>query len=274
MDRIYIYQHMGLGDHISCNGLIRSIIEKNKKNIYYLFCKKSFFTSVKFMFRDIKNLNLISIDSNFPDKKVEKFLSKLKKKDKIIRIGLENYEEIFTKINTKKNPVTYDMVFYKQFSVNYKKRFNNCYWKRNLKEENRVYKKLVKEPHKKYIFVHDEPNLNYNINKSFFNKDYNIVKNDSSEIIFNMAKVLENASEIHVMESSIRNMAEYLDLKKVKHLFLYIWRRKTMAPRYNYKRKLVGTIHDWKIIYSNPKRGPNLIFYLLEFFHIVKHRYL
>ena len=273
INKIYIYHHMGLGDHISCNGLVRGIIKKKKNKKYFLFCKKIFFESIKFMYRDIKNLKLKVIDSNNADIEVEKYLAQLKDKKKIIRIGLENYDKIYAKINSKNNPITYDMVFYKQMSVSYKKRFTDCYWKRNIKEENRVYKKLIKDPNKKYIFVHDDPSLNHNINKSFFNKGYKIIKNDKSEIIFNMAKVIENATEIHLMESSIRNMTESLNLK-TKFLFLYIWRRKKMAPRYNYnKKKLVGTIKNWKIIYSNPKREKNIIFLLLELIQKIKYKF-
>ena len=270
MNKIYIYHHLGLGDHISCNALVREIIKKNRKNIYYLFCKKNLYESIKFMYRDIKSLKLITIES---DNGIEKYLSKLKNKDKILKIGLENHEKIYKKISSGGNLVTYDMVFYKQMNVSYKKRFTHCYWKRNIKEENRVYKKLIKNPKKKYIFVHDDPSMNYNINKSFFNKDYVIIKNDNKEIIFNMAKVIENATELHLMESSIRNMAESLNLK-AKFLFLYIWRRKKMAPRYDYKRKkLVGTVKNWEVIYTNPKRVKNLIFLLLELIQKIKLKY-
>ena len=168
---------------------------------------------------------------------------------------------------------TYDMVFYKQMSQNYKNRFTNCYWKRNIKEEDRVYKKLVKNPKKKYIFLHDEPSLNYIIDKSFFSKGCEIIKNDKSEILFNLGKVIENASELHLMESSIRNMVETLKLKS-KNNFLYIWRRKNMAPRYDYKiKKIIGSRIKWKIIFTNPKNGKNIIFYLLELINKFKFRY-
>ena len=276
MNKIYIYHHMGLGDHISCNGLIRTIINKNKnKNvIYYLFCKKNLYKTIKFMYRDIRNLKLKAISSNPPDKEVEKHLLKLKNTNKIIRIGLEKYQKIYSKLYSKNILSTYDMIFYKQISVSYNKRFTDCYWKRNIAEENRVYKKLVKKPKKKYIFVHDDPLLNYKIDKSFFSKGYEVIKNDTSEIVFNLGKVIENADELHLMESSIRNMAESLNLK-AKNKFLYIWRRKNMAPRYDYNlKKLVGTKKNWKIMYTNPKIGKNIIFYLLEAIKKFRFKYI
>ena len=276
MNKIYIYQHMGMGDHISCNGLIRTIINKNKNknDIYYLFCKKNYYESIKFMYRDLSNLKLKPISSNPPDKEVEEYLFKLKDKNKIIRIGFENYEKIYSELISKNITSTYDMIFYKQMSVSYNKRFTNCYWKRNSAEEDRVYKKLVKKNKKKYIFVHDDPSLNYKIDESFFSKEYEVIKNDSSEILFNMGKVIENAEELHLMESSIRNMAESLNLK-AKNKFLYIWRRKKMAPRYDYKlKKLIGTIKNWKIVYTDPKIGKNIIFDILEIIKKFKFKYI
>ena len=108
------------------------------------------------MYRDVSNLKLKPISSNPPDKEVEKYLLKLKNTNKIIRIGLENYQKIYSKLYSKNKLSTYDMIFYKQMLVSYNKRFTNCYWKRNIAEENRVYRKLVKKPKKKYIFVHDD----------------------------------------------------------------------------------------------------------------------
>jgi len=276
MKKVYIYHHLGLGDHISCNGLVRTIVNKNKNrnNIYYLFCKSLFLETVKFMYRDLGNIKIKPIKSKDPTKEIEKYLSKIKDKKKIIKIGFKNYHKIYSNLKKKYNMATYDMVFYKQMSQNYKNRFTNCYWKRNIKEEDRVYKKLVKNPKKKYIFLHDEPSLNYIIDESFFSKGYEVIKNDKSEILFNLGKVIENASELHLMESSIRNMAETLKLKS-KNNFLYIWRRKSMAPRYDYKiKKITGSRIKWKIIFTNPKNGKNIFFYLSELINKFKFRYL
>tara|TARA_B100000780_G_scaffold275929_1_gene243539 strand:+ start:188 stop:868 length:681 start_codon:yes stop_codon:yes gene_type:complete len=226
------------------------------------------------MYRDLGNIKIKPIKSKDPTKEIEKYLSKIKDKKKIIKIGFKNYHKIYSNLKKKYNMATYDMVFYKQMSQNYKNRFTNCYWKRNIKEEDRVYKKLVKNPKKKYIFLHDEPSLNYIIDESFFSKGYEVIKNDKSEILFNLGKVIENASELHLMESSIRNMAETLKLKS-KNNFLYIWRRKSMAPRYDYKiKKITGSRIKWKIIFTNPKNGKNIFFYLSELINKFKFRYL
>jgi len=59
----YIYHHLGLGDHIICNGLVRELIKPEKK--YKMFVKPHNHNIVKFMYRDLKNLDFIVGDDLF-----------------------------------------------------------------------------------------------------------------------------------------------------------------------------------------------------------------
>lgn len=267
MNRIYIYHHLGLGDHISCNGIVRSILKKNKKTNIFLFCKKSLTDLVKFMYRDKKNIKLIPIqtkgksEKEYSDK-IENYLKNLKNKHKIIKIGFENFNKIYNQIYSYNNPVTYDMIFYHQLNLSYKKRFLECFWKRDHKEENRVFKKLTKNKKKKYAFIHDDPKLGYIIDKKFVNSGLEIIKNDKNENIFHMGKILEKAEELHLMESSIRNMSESLKIRS-RNINLYIWRRRKISPIYSPKlKKVVGSQKNWKIIFMNPKQKNFKFFFM------------
>ena len=53
MKRIFLIHHLGLGDHIVCNGLVRELIKKC--DLIYFPVKHHNFATVKFMFRDIPN---------------------------------------------------------------------------------------------------------------------------------------------------------------------------------------------------------------------------
>ena len=56
---------------------------------------------------------------------------------------------------------------------------------------------------------------------------------------------------------------------------LYTIKNKKEIPRYDYKlKKLVGTKKNWKIIYTNPKIGKNIIFYLLEAIKKFRFKYI
>ena len=63
---------------------------------------------------------------------------------------------------------------------------------------------------------------------------------------------MENADEIHIMESSFRQLMETLNIK-TKKLFLYKGRDRYHAiPLQNKKTgELIGTKFDWNIINSN-----------------------
>ena len=60
--KYYIYHHLGLGDHIIVNGLIRKLIKDD--GLYFLFCKKHNVDSVEFMFKDLTNLKIISVNND------------------------------------------------------------------------------------------------------------------------------------------------------------------------------------------------------------------
>ena len=46
----YIYHHLGLGDHIICNGIVRHFKEIHKT--VTVFCRPNYFTNVEYMYRD------------------------------------------------------------------------------------------------------------------------------------------------------------------------------------------------------------------------------
>lgn len=273
-EKIYIYHHLGMGDHISCNGIVRSILKKKPNSKIFVFCKNKLYKLVLFMFRDEKRINIIPIKSkqdndNEYSLKIKNYLDKIKKKHIVIKIGFKKFNKIFNKTYTKKNPISYDMAFYKQIKLSYKNRFSMCYWKRDKNQEERVYKKLT-QGKKEYAFVHDDPSLGYNIDRKFVDNKLKIVENDKRENIFYMSKVIEKAQEVHLMESSIRNMSESLDLSS-KRIYLYIWRRRKMAPIYNRTlNKIIGTRQKWKIIFMDPQ-NKNLHFYLMDF--LIKLRF-
>ena len=67
-NQVYFYHHLGLGDHFHCNGVVRYLL----KNRYqgkkvHLFAKKKYFEMVKFMYRDLDQLKIISVTDNEKD---------------------------------------------------------------------------------------------------------------------------------------------------------------------------------------------------------------
>ena len=227
------------------------------------------------MYRDQKRIKIVPFNENL-NLKDEKLLAKyetnkarniiekikLKKKINFISIGFENYHKT-AELNTDKSfPWPCDIVFYKQFNISFKYRFLNSYWKRDIKNEKKLFKKLVgiNQP---YAFVHDDKDRNFVIDTKNINPNLKIIRNDKKELIFNFGLILEQAKEIHIMESSFRQIIEVLNTENIK-LYLYKGRGGEHAiDLYNEKKKKwIGTSKKWKIIKKNidlSKQKKNII---------------
>ena len=130
----------------------------------------------------------------------------------LIKIGHEFLYKNFKLIN---KIYTCDMLFYKQMDIPYKIRHEGTFWKRNKLKENKLYNKLIKS--KKYAFIHDDPSRGFVIDDKVVSKGLSILRNSNKVNILHYGKILENASEIHLMESSIRCMIESLKIKSKKN---------------------------------------------------------
>ena len=58
----YILQHLGLGDHIMCNGLVRHYSKLN--DVVHVFCKYNNIEDVQYMFRDDHKIKLIPVSDD------------------------------------------------------------------------------------------------------------------------------------------------------------------------------------------------------------------
>lgn len=243
MSDLYIHHHLGLGDMIHCNGMVRAILEKRETtDRIFVFSKNCHLATTAWMYRDEPRIQMIGIDEKKDEvSQVNSIVSNLKDID-FLRIGHEFYEPT-AKLNfNDATPWTCDMVFYKQLNMPYQWRYTKCYWKRDLKEEQRVYLKLTPKD-SDYVFVHDDPSRGFIITEEQVRTNLPIVRNDISENIFHFGRLLENAKEVHLMESSIRCMIEILDTSSVKLVF-HCFRD---GPYYSEeKQKWIGTSKNWE----------------------------
>ncbi len=252
--KIIIHQHLGLGDMILCNGLVRYFIElRSNVSKFLLFCKRRHLESIKFMYRDQKKIKLIPISDNpkNENKNVKNYLKKINYNYEFIKIGHEFYNHTNNLNKDQNNPWPCDIIFYKQFNIPFEYRYKKSFWLRNFKKEKKLYTNLVGK-NKNFIFVHDDPSRGFKIDTSKFNKKNLIIKNDYKYSIFDYCMILENAKELHLMESSFRQIVETLNIKS-KKLYLYKGRGGDHSINlYNTKLKVwIGTKKKWKIVKYN-----------------------
>ena len=201
---ICIHHHLGLGDHFDMNGLVRYYFEKPEYDRVHVFAKNNTFPLIDYMYRDEENIVVVEIDSSLSeDEQVKEYI----KKEGIpnsLRIGFENYPIIYEHMYNKN---CWEF-FYEQVEVPYEARAEKFFYERDYEEEERVFNKLnpTGEP---FIFIHDDPARGFTLDRGKIRDDLKVVENDVSENIFHFTKVLEEAKEIHCMESSFKSLIDF-----------------------------------------------------------------
>jgi hypothetical protein len=186
--RLIIHHHLGLGDHFVCNGLVRFIIDKNNYEQYYIPAKEHNFSTVKEMYSDLNNVEVVSV-------KTDNDVIHIKPGSYIKRIGFEYMDY------SKK----FDKAFYDQ--LNLPLSVKRTYFKinRNSKKEQRCYDHYA--PLEKYIFVHDKTSAGeYNLK---IETNLPIVKPEGFDFtLTDYLKLIEDAEEVHCLDSSFSNMID------------------------------------------------------------------
>lgn len=227
MNNIYIYHHLGLGDHIICKGIVMHIYNKLKDlnfNIN-LFSKPHNVPSVMDLYLNLP-INIIAADD--PD--VFNFL-KSNPLAKCIRIGFEALNN--------KDP--FDQQFYSLAGVPFKDRITHFNYAISPREE--ILKdKLINDSNRKFALVHEDTSRGYSIDYSKINLPVIKVEKFQDFSMPNYRSLIMAAEEIHVIDSSLMFLVDYLDLPHNKKLYVHRY------ARYNPTWQLPTLRQNWNII--------------------------
>ena len=205
MNEIAIWHHLGMGDMVTCNAIVRNYAKKYDK--VYLFTKRVCYPSTKFLYRDLKNVELVVGGKNvFDDSWADRWLQ-WHPAIKLLKIGF-NYLTTHPHLN-------FDQAFYQQAGIPFQKKFDDFYVERDMNREEELLKRLnpTGEP---YVFVHQDKLRDYVMNLDHIkNKELKVIEptpkyldkgtyHDDIDLIFDYMKLIENAEEVHVMESSFK----------------------------------------------------------------------
>lgn len=161
-----------------------------------LVVRASNFNNVKRMFIDRKEINLMIVDK---DKDFMDFYSHARNAP-LCKIGFE-----------KCNNTQFDKSFYDCMMVPFYERWNSWHIERDHQQENRIIDELnIKE---EYIFVHDESSTGkYNLHIGSDLRQIKPTKLSCEQSIFDWIKVIENAKEVHAINSSFVHLINSLTL--------------------------------------------------------------
>jgi len=207
---LYIYHHLGLGDHIICNGMVRHFCDIHDEII--LFCHDHYKENIKYMYRDNPK---IKIEPTTNEYMINLFLSQTKQK--YIKIGFEKLREY------ENSNLTFDQAFYDIAGLEFDIRFDKFFVQRDEKKESEAYEKNNPND-EKYIYVHDDPSRGFTIDSKKHRNDLKIIKNDKNYNLFEMRKILESAEEIHTMQTGMLDLCNSIKLDKPS-IFLHTYVR-------------------------------------------------
>jgi len=203
---LFVHHHLGMGDHIICNGLIRSLIGNSSVfQSVAVFAKERNSKRVQRMFDDDPRIMVISIPSDVNEILYANAVVEQYKICDFIRCGFgmgQNLESMGMVSN-------FDEGFYACAGIPFDHRWTHFRLRRNRESEQEALKRLnpTGQP---FVFVHDDPSRGFILNPET-PKELAVIKNDPSIDMFDMISLLENASEIHCMESSFRCLIEHID---------------------------------------------------------------
>lgn len=211
---IFILPHQGLGDHILCAGIYREYASR------YFHCVVPVMTSyheeVKEMLKDVANIQVVSYGSE---------LRAMAHRDLLRKCGYDmlNLGSYGPNWFDDKNR-RLDANYYYQAGLSLESRWNSFRYVRNKEREDELFKIFGCEMGE-YIFVHDDASRNFNIDESRLPSGFRIIRPDLKLAkrfrFFDYLKIIENASEIHCMESSFGALIESLEIPLPKFAHRY-----------------------------------------------------
>ena len=145
----YIYHHLGLGDHIICNGLVRHFCELHDE--VTVFCKTHNYENVSYMFRDDNNIKILPL---VDDNEVESYMSNNNLHNDLINVGFDRL--------WFGGPKTFDIGFYNSINMPFDYRFTKFKFERDYNLEKQIINEL-NPTGEDYIFVHDDKTEDYQL---------------------------------------------------------------------------------------------------------------
>jgi hypothetical protein len=242
LPKLLFIPHVELGDSIALNGIVRYYC--TIYNTVFMPCKNSYYNQIKFMYSDLSNLVLINIPDHiiyiniksyipYDDNIIELYNNY---NIKILTLGCYNILYNQLALTHKAILSTFPTWIYETLNLNNTIAYDYFKINRDYIKENDLYNKLINIIGKKYIVVIDDEKRNFTINPKYlshikypifkmshnsknFIQELNLIKDP---IIFNNIKILENATEIISIDTSIPWIIDFLNINVKTSVHTYM----------------------------------------------------
>lgn len=207
--KLFLGWHLGLGDAIICNGMVRTLLDRYE--IIMLPVKPRNMRTVQFMFRDMRPVGSerIQFCPSMDDVELARQGEVWRGNGyEILPIGLHRDRKNF-------DFGRWDQALYEQAGVPFQNRWSRFYVQRELEKE-------IKIGVTTYAFIHREQARGYNFNPKNLPKGMHLVEATHVDHLFMWAGAIENATELHFIDSAPLCLADSLTCKAaVKTLHKY-----------------------------------------------------
>ena len=230
-NKFILHHHLGLGDHIICNGMVNYLSSIFSE--IYIPVKEKNYDNVLYLYKDIKPVIPFSI------KRVNAETEKIEIEDFSKKNNLEILKVGFDKISKP-----FNLGFYKQIGIPYSYSFDYFSIPNNVKAQNLLSKSMKEHFNIKndYTLIHNESSmgdldldLKLNFKPIYIKRDLDPYKN-----IFLYRDLIENANEIHCIDSSFLHLVERLNTNS--KLFFH------NAKKIGVKGEKVELLKDWNVV--------------------------
>lgn len=199
--KLIVYHHLGLGDHFICNGLVHHLLEHVAGEIW-LPTKEANAKTVRQLYADYETIKIVTTNESDPIREA---------------LGINNlsisYNTPMLKISYNgDNNKEFDRAFYDQIGLEFHYRWAFFRMPFDDSKALEFYNDFIKNPDEPYALVHNSGSVGK------FDLDIKTTKRivhvepGHTDTLLDWRYVIERASEIHCIDSSVIHLADSLRL--------------------------------------------------------------
>jgi len=231
--KLFLSPLFELGDNIVINGAVRYYCEKYTTVV--MVCKKNYYEQISYMYQDLDNLLFYVIPDIYANQYLEYYIKIDNDIDNLFKLYNIKYHNIFNNFVEYNNLLKLDYVLRTYNALNLDVNIAYKYFKivRNHNRENELYQQLISIIGNKYVIIIDDEKRNFLINKIYtdqitlpifklsansvnLNPKLNLIKDP---YIFNYCKILENASKIISIDTSIPWLIDMMNINTKTYIY-------------------------------------------------------
>ena len=217
--KVCIVPHLGLGDMILLNGLVRRVCGDSKEVM--LFVKKAYISSVRSLFADIRNLRLQFVDE----------IDDLADGRQVAAVQAAGYDVMLlgdhagSQQDWKALDPVWSRAMYRAAGLDPADMHDLFCVSRQPDREEAMLRFVRQCVGDVYVVVHDDPGRGFAVDRSRLPPGMPVVHVDDprwrTTNIFDYVGVLENAMEVHGFDSCFMLMADFLSVRARKFCHEY-----------------------------------------------------